>query len=293
MSAQANSAFPQQAQHAMNAQLGFVTKQNEMVPGWYAMAPHPDENVVVTQDGVPLLPQFTVAQVAYGRRWCIGMDGGLMSQIDFKIKLEEVRHEFYALLRSQGRNAQFHGKMDRGSTPTVKKFASKKVDPENEAKLMDVHYDPYAKAGAEMDHFVDGQGEKVEGGRLQILVEAYHSEKLRPALTKREVAQVEAHLGTSVGAGGNGLAGKLEQLNDLLADGSITPEVHSQKVAALTGAPAPTAEPAVAAAPKPKVRRAAPRTKAPCGESIFNFHKKRHAGSCVKPECAALRKASD
>ena len=292
MSASANSAFPQQAQHAMNAQLGFVTKQNEMVPGWYATAPHPDENVVVTQDGVPLLPQFRVAQVAYGRRWCIGMNGELLTQIDFKIKLAEVRHEFYALLRSQGRNAQFHGKMDRGSTPNVKKFASMKIDPENEAKLMHVNYDPYRKAEVELDHFVDGQGEKVEGDRLQILAEAYHNQKLRPALTVKEVALVEAHLGTN-GGSEEEIRVKLKQLNALLSDGSITTEVHSQKVAALVGAEFPKPETEVAVTAQPRKKRPAPRTKAPCGDLIYNFHQKRHAGSCGKPECTTLREASD
>jgi len=291
MSAAASSAFPQPAPDAMDAQYGYVTRQNEMVPGWYRMNPHREpESIVVKQDGVPLLPQFTVAEMAHGRRWVVGMDGELMGQVDFKIKLGEVRLEYYALLRSQGRNAQYVGDVSFEATPAVRKFASMKVDPEDEAKLMHVHYDPYKTAGAEMDHFVDGKGEPVAEDRLQLLLEAYHNKKLRPGLTDKEVAQVEAHLAASGGGGGD-LAGSLCLLNDLLAEGSITPEAHSQKVAALTGAPAP--EPEVAAAPPAKAKRAAPMTKAPCGDMIFNFHQKRHAGSCDKPECAALRETSD
>jgi hypothetical protein len=295
----AASPFPD-AVTPQSAQVGYNTERGETIPGWYVRNPHTDPTLVVKQDGVPLVPQITVGQVAPERRWAIGLDGNLMDQVKFREKVIQKNQEFYAIARTEGRNAKpAQGyRFERDPIPNVVKFVQWRVDPEDETKLLGIHYDPHATDGAKPDHFVDKKGNPVEGDRMQHLCAAWADDSEgggRSKLTAKERAEVQEHLGLSGGAGTGGLQARLEQLTEMHDAGDITDAVYIRKVGELTGVapskPEPAEETAAAETQKPG-RRAPAKKTAPCGEQFFAMHLKRHIAKCEDPACVDARKDS-
>jgi hypothetical protein len=262
--------------------VGYVTERGETVPGWYARNPHTDLSVVVKQDGVPLLPQFTVGQVAPERRWPIGPDGELLYQVQFRQKVIEKNEEFYAIVRAQGRNAKPAQDYDfkRDPVPRVECFVQWRVDEEDETKLLEIHYDPHKGRGAKPDHFVDSEGKKVEGKKIEHLCAAYADPTLRAKLRPEEIAEVEAHLDLQAGPSVGGISAKLELLTKIHDAGEISDESYMARVAALTGAGPRQAEAQAAPAQAPTEWKKG-WCRVPCGaKGIIGYQKKKHIESC-------------
>jgi hypothetical protein len=244
-----SSAFPQAASpFGAIANPVPVPDRNTHIPAFYVRNPHTDPSTIVKQDGVPLMgvdkKPYTIAQVAEERRWAVGLDGEVMDQTDFHVRLGENRLEFYAMQRQMGNpNAQFDGDIQREHVPAVQDYVCWEVDPQDPGKLRMIGYDPHGTDGAKPEAFVDSQGERIEEARLDILHQAYVNPKLRKSLQPSEIAEVEAYLGVEPGTGSDGIASKLELLTEMRTNGEITDEAYIAKVAALTGAPAPETAP--------------------------------------------------
>lgn len=255
-------------------QAQYIKDRDVFVPPFYVEHENAGRDITVKQDGVPLLPLRTVYEVAPERRWAIAPDGELLYEALY-LKLLEQNWEFCYTLRKQPVPADH--KFSREPQPCVREYTNWTVDTYDESRLQPIGYDRDATKGAVPQQLFDGNEESKD--RLAALCEAYADPRAREKMRPDEIAEVESHLGVS-GPSLTGIAAKLEMLDELLADGSLTPEVHSQQVAALTGTvialpPAPTM-----AEPKP-VRKAAKSTM-PCGEEVWNMHSKRHKSSCER-----------
>jgi hypothetical protein len=261
-----SSAFPtpQASSLGLVARAIEIPERSTHIPAFYVQRPHQNpESITVTKDGVPLLGTdgrpftdgvpllgtdgrpFTVSQVAPERRYAIGHDGEVIPVNDFSEIHKQVHLEFYSLAREKNPDVKFTGDINLIPIPNPEHWVKWRIDPENDQKLLEIGFDPHATAGAKPDHFVDSEGEDVEGDRLEHLCAAYASPKLRAALTTSERAEVEEHLGIEEAVDiTSGVAGKLEQLTELHEEGSLSTEKYLEKVRALTGvAPSPTPPP--------------------------------------------------
>lgn len=213
------------------------------IPANYVRNPHADPtSIVVTQGGVALRgvndDSFTVAHVAEECRWAIDPEGEVLNQIDFEAGLTKMRLEYFEVLKVNGHpNASYPGNPDREHKPRAERYVARCVDPEDPSHLIDIGYNRHANAGARPENFVDAAGDALAETRLETLQAAYHDPKQRKALTPKEIAEVEGHIGMS-GATPDGVANKLEVLTELHDAGDISDGAYMAKVAALTGATA-------------------------------------------------------
>jgi len=271
-----------------NTSLRVIRERNGAhIPSFYSPHENPDQ-IVVKQNGIPVpgvgekKAGFTVADVAPERRWAIRPSGDLMPQHVFESHLLLARDEWF----NEVEGVKPPGDLNKEVIPTVQAFVNKTPDPVNPKRLIPIGFDENAKPDPDFERKLwDSKGEESVSGRdrLQVLVDAYHSQTLRKTLKPWEVDEVEAHIkstGASVPGGGDlSLVVQLEQLNRMLKDGDITADVHSRRVAALTGASDPTPEPE-----KPKRRPGY--SAALCGEEVANVQKKRHQAEC--PKCQEM-----
>ena len=267
----------------------YIAERGTHVPAHYT--PHA-ENVLVMQDGVPLLPQFRVRDVAPERRWAIYENGEIMAQHEFQAVWHQHIIENLRLAEEYMGNP--HARIDispeREPVPNVIRYISVKVDPFNHKRLTLIHYDAHKKApaGGGKDFF-DQSGERTPDDRLETLVRSYHDPKARAKMRPGEIAEAEAALGLHSGAGLDSIRAKLDMLLALKESGDITPEVFDRKIAALTGV-----EAAPVAAEVPAVTESEPsdppgsdsmklkpgQCRAPCGAVIGSFQSKKHKASC-------------
>lgn len=259
------------------------------IPSFYIQHEDPS-GTVVTQDGVPIPGVgdkklgFTVADVAPERRWAITESGEVLPQHVFESKLLLTREEWFERVAK----LKPPGDLKKETVKAVKDFVSVTPDPVNPARLIPIGFDPNAKPDPEaVKRLYDSKRDEFYEGdeRLEMLLDAYENPKMQGKLKPWEVDEVEDYLrrrGRHVG-GTNDLATKLEQLNELLASGDITPEVHSRRVAGLTGADRPQVVPQDSARQepdKPETRRGY-MTK-PCGAEVRKFDSKKHDAECGK-----------
>lgn len=217
-----------------------IEERGSHIPARYVRNPHTDpENTVVKEDGVPLLDasgsQFVVSQVAPERRYAIKMDGNVFPVHEFTEMYKQAHLEWYAIQRKKNPNVRFDGNIDLIAVPHPAYFVKWRIDPRDSKKLLEIGFDPDKRAEEKPDYFVDGEGERVAGSRIEHLCACYKDPSLRGRLTASETLEVQEYLGESVDSGPIELATKLEQLTDLMNDGSISLEVYAKKVAALTG----------------------------------------------------------
>ena len=271
------SAFPSTSQADPFSTASFprdVPERGTFIPGAYMRNPHrnPGE-VVVKQNGVPILgtdgKEFTVAQVAPERRWAIGYDGEIMHQYDFNNNKKEHIHEYFDMIRANGRpDAKYLGNPDREPMPDVKDYCSWCVDPRDSKKVLQIGYDPDENLGKKPEKFWDSSGEEIEKSRIELLCEAYASPKHRKSLREEEIIEVREHLKNQGVPDAGDIADKLEMLTNLLNDKSLTMEDYGRAVSALTGKVS-EAEPVkakVAPAPIPEVPEKDKPTEALCGK---------------------------
>ena len=229
-------------EHVFNpTEVIYIKERETHIPSWYV--PHNDpESITVKQRGVPLESTgrtFTVSEVAPERRWAIGPDGEVLAQNMFERQIVLWYEEFFSKVKGKTPPDGVHKKVQ----PRVERFVKLTVDPQNpSAPLIAIGYRDaeHAARGSVSDKLWDAQGE--EGvDRMKTLVKSYAHPKMRKMLTQRELEDVKsymAHEGIEVDTsdGSGGLVAKLEELNGMLRDGDITSEVHSKRVALLTGA---------------------------------------------------------
>jgi len=278
-----SSAFPQGQAHNVfgpGAMAVPVPERGTHIPALYVRNPHLDPELVVRRGDLPILgagadPQpFTISQVAPERRWAVLSNGNVMDQAQFDADYKQVVLEFFAMLRERGNaGARFEGKLDNVPIPDVAEYVSKRVDPDDETKLLAIGYDPHATDGAVSEHFHDAKGEQIIASRLQILERAFSTAAGRKQMTASERAEVELHLGLSAQAGDDGVAAKLEVLTELHKDGKLSSEDYLASVTALSGA---EPEREVSAAKQPTLAR--------CGKDDCKGEvgRKAHESRCKK-----------
>ena len=262
-----------------------VPRNGGHIPSFYKHHADP-ASTVVKQSGVPLSSmaalQFTVAEVAPERRWAIAENGEVLPQHIFQDRLVNVREEYF----QEVVHIKPPGDLAKEAIPQVTKYVSMTVDPVDKTKLVPIGFDPNRKPNADGERTLwDSKGEEYVTGddAMRLLVDAYHSPKFRKTLKAHEVEEVEAYIKSTGGIpvqDSSGLVTQLEQLNAMLSDGDITQEVHSKRVAALTGTSATEAD-------EPKARPGY--MLASCGEEIPRAHSKKHkaeCGECGEPEAA-------
>ena len=255
-----------------------VPDRSTHIPAFYAGNQHSDPEGTIVRDGaLPILgvnaQPFVVAQVAEERRWAINEDGSVIDQVAFKARLEDVRLEFYSMLRSQGRDAKFEGDIGLEPVPNVLDYVAWGVDPYDSTKLVHIGYDPNATAGSVPETLTDGSGEHAVS-RIDALTDAYHSKTLRQSLKPHEILEVEAHLGIQSGGGEEVIVSELEAVTADFTAGKLTDMEYAEKVRALTGAPKPqvVAEP-VKKTPKTPIVMMDARCGAPCkGKRGLRMH---------------------
>jgi hypothetical protein len=260
-----------------------VPDRGTHIPASYAANMHSDPEGTIVRDGaLPLLSvdgrTFTVSQVAEERRWAINEDGTVIDQMTFQPKLEDVRLEFYSMLRSQGRDAKFEGDIGLEPVPAVARYVALRVDPLDDTKLIEIGFDPNKTAGAVPTQLADSAGENAVP-RIEALIDAYHSPRLRKSLRPAEVLEVEDHLGLSSDAGPEVIASELESVTADFTAGKLTDMEYAEKVRGLTGAPKTEPVPPLVVKAKPPVDMIPAR----CGASCKGKRGKRmHEMNCKK-----------
>lgn len=206
-----------------------VTQWGEVYPSWYRRSPHTEEELhnLVTQEGVPLVPQIRVGDVVETRRWAIGSDGELLPQHIFERKIEDWHLEFFKAV-GQGKG---HFRAHLEHKPMIRRFvADVEHDPMYPGRLRkrSMPVEPSAtpvEAGkfysAEKDEWVD---------KLDSLVEAYHNPRFKQKMTAEEIRRVEEHLGATqaqdpVAAAAAKLAAGLITLEQFQAETGTAPAV--------------------------------------------------------------------
>ena len=218
-----------------------VPERGTHIPGEYVRNPHHDLNITVTSNGLPLLGMdkapFVVGQIAPERRWAVLEDGELMDQETFKSKKQQNVLEFYAMLQGLGsKDAKYMNKIENEPIPAVAYYVSWCVDPQDKEKVLEIGFNPHATDGARSPQFHDTEGKQIEESRIDVLCKAYASRDGRKQMMAHEIQEVEAHLGVEAAAGDVGVAGKLDILTEMHADGEISDEVYIKKVGQLAGA---------------------------------------------------------
>jgi hypothetical protein len=279
-----SAPFPTPVDPFAKQRVIIIKERDVHVPTWYV--PHEDpDTITVMEDGLPLIPTIKVGMIAPERRWAVRPSGNLLSQNEFKELYKRKYVEWFAVCESKP--LKVSGKPENIWIPHVTEYVKWKVDPRNAKSptLVPIH-EPEDTTGAKPKNFHDGEGEKLPGARLDHLAACYRDPKLRGVLTPAETAEVEAYLGTQgvPVTTGVDLASQLEVLNDLLAAGDITPEVHSRRVALLTGTVVPEE---VQETPSEGVQ-------APCGKMLHPRSARHHEQSvrmhrrrCSDPACKA------
>lgn len=277
-----------------------MTPRDVHVPLTYEGHPDNGVGIVVKQDGIPLLPQRTVADLPIERRWAVQPDGELRDPLSYTAGLRRIWEETY---RIAGQQIPKGDKFENTPQLGIVEYVSMMVSPRDDRKLIPYGYDPHATDGSRPDKLYDKDGESKD--LLESLLGAFASPMLRKKMKPWEIELVESHLGVSAGSGSDGIVAKLEELNALRAAGDITPEAHSRRVAELTGAPvapakaapaqdraqgqdqtqAPTqpqepvqAQPQAKPARKPRKKRE-PKQMA-CGEKLWPFAIPQHLREC-------------
>jgi hypothetical protein len=281
----------------------YIDARGTHIPAFYVRNPHREpDKVIVKQNGIPLIgaggETFTVSWVAPERRWAIDPEGELLGQNEFNATFLQTVLEYYEVLRANGHpNAAFKGDLNLHPQPAVQDYVSLCIDPEDESKLSHIGYDPHS-TGEQPERFYDTDGEEIAGARIDHLCAAYADPKLRVTLTEVEVAEVRSRLGVAADDMSE-LATKLELLNSMLSDGTITMEQHSVQVSALTGkvVVAQADKPVITPDPAPAEEKPVLVT-ALCGKEVrgktaqtANFGKRAHERRCGK--CEALTPAEE
>lgn len=286
------------------AEILVIEERGVHVPSWYIRHEKDGDGIVVTQNGVPFLPQFTVAQVPPERRWAIDPTGEVLPTQEFAKRFIEWREEWFTKADPdvETRGIPQHWSAKNAHIPSVENFVKVQVDPRDRSKYIPMGYDPRKTAGALPDKLYDHEGEYVEGeARVRMLIDQYRKDQTK--LMPHEITEVENRLGIKSGPEGNALA-QLELLTKLRESGAIDDATFASQASELLGAspktdvrigevPESVPEPQAAPEPAPETsrkKRKAPMKAMPCGEVIYAFHQKRHARSCEAPACAEARR---
>lgn len=289
-----------------------IEERDDFVPPWYV--PHETPGLIrVTENGKPVPPGFTVADVLPERRWAIQPDGELLSGLDFKeqyLNKCELWFRYCSIEAKQGitvRGPHKDWSRHRVYVPSPRDYVCVQVDPTDPRREIPLGFDPHATEGARPDTLYDGEGEEVAKGhdRMKLLIRAYRETPEK--LTAKETEEVEAHLKGRSGAGMTSeqvrLQAQIEALTRMRAEGRLTADEHSAQMAQLFGVEVPQAE---AGAPAPPPAEAAGRRKKkgggkgrrtmsaeakarhreslqqvmPCGEKVWRLQAKNHRQRC-------------
>jgi hypothetical protein len=187
-----------------------MTPRGVHVPSWYDPKTHYDPNpeaedggltpdkIVVTQGGIPLLgvdkKSFTVAEVPIERRWAIGRDGEVFEKAKYREGCHRIVNDLYELRRVTQPHVKYEGDVQKEPSYSIKDYVSMMVDPEDDEKLIPMHYDPHKTRGAVPEQLASTSGDKVTyKPRLDSLLEAYANPATRERMRPDEIAEVRAH----------------------------------------------------------------------------------------------------
>ena len=262
----------------------FVEERGEYVPAWYEPHTNP-EKILVTYQGEPFAGGFTVAEMPIEHRWAVQANGEVLPREEFQRCYIRWRDEWFQYASPEARAGRPgrppNWKPENEHCPNVLDFVSLRPDPRDTSKLIQMDYHPEATAGTRPTRLWDSKNERyIEGEeRLQKLAEAYREDPR--VLKDYEREEVEAWLGGAPQKGpeASGLQAKLEVLNQLKEDGTLTAEQHSAKVSALFGVESQPASEAQAQPEEPPKKKA-PSSIMACGEEVMNLHKRKHLDSC-------------
>jgi hypothetical protein len=166
-----------------------IEERGTIIPSFYVRHENDGAGLVVTKNGQPLLPRFTVFEIPPERRWAILPSGELMDQRDFEEKLSQVYVEGSKAYSHDG-NTTNRGNVKNEYYPRVEKYVSVKIDPSNPTRFVHIHYHPDATRGKKPDVLYTSEGEPA-GDRLELLRGAAASDRLRGRLHGDELLEVE------------------------------------------------------------------------------------------------------
>ena len=255
-----------------------IEERGTHVPSGYIQ--HEDSQMLVKISGVPMIPPIRVGQIAPERRWAVKPDGNLLDQLTFENQFKANWTEWYRL---SGVAPPKGSRPEYAYIPNVTKYVGFRVNPRNpHAKSLIPIHEPVTKERQKPKFMYDTDGERVEGDRMTILVDAYHDQGLKKSLLSSEIEEVEAHLGidrtaSDSGSGSDAIVAQLTTLLEMKNARDITAVVYDKRVAMLTGK-----------APDPK--RQGRRWDTPCGKEVYAPHKKHHLRKCKSVDCKKLFK---
>lgn len=176
-----------------------MTPRGVHIPSWYDPNMHANPSkITVKQGGIELRgvdgEPFTVAEVPIERRWAIGGDGEVLEKSRFREGCHRISIDLYDLRRQENPSIKFEGVIEREPAPAVKAYVSMMVSPEDESRLIPMHYNPEATSGARPEQLASTKGAEIEfKPRIDALLEAYANPTSRAALKPQEIAEVKAH----------------------------------------------------------------------------------------------------
>lgn len=238
-----------------------MTPRGQHIPTWYDARTHADPanpghintQLFVKSRGIPLQAidgePFTIAEVPIERRWAVGADGEIIDQHVFQDQYVARIIEFYELAKRDNPKVSYTDDPRREPIPNVVHYVSEQVDPDDERRVMPMHY-RNATAGAKPETLMgrDDQGETVEVPRLTALTAAYMDPSTRGAMRPEEIQEVEA------------------EIQRMAQQATVVGEAREDSKRKRRGAPGLTT--------------------APCGEKVPNLQGRRHRENC--PQCQAL-----
>jgi hypothetical protein len=187
-----------------------MTPRGIHIPSWYDVKSHYDpdpdaedggrtpDKIWVKQGGISLLgvdkKPFTVAEVPMERRWAIRADGEVMEKSAYREGLQRLAHDLYELRKMTNPSVKYEGVLTREPSYPIKDYVSMMVDPDDESKLIPMHYDPNKTRGAVPKQLASTDGDKITfKPRLDSLLEAYANPATREKMTPQEIEEVGAH----------------------------------------------------------------------------------------------------
>ena len=149
-----------------------MTPRGQHIPTWYDARTHADPanpghintQLFVKSRGIPLQAidgePFTIAEVPIERRWEVGADGEIIDQHVFQDQYVARIIEFYELAKRDNPKVSYTDDPRREPIPNVVHYVSEQVDPDDERRVMPMHY-RNATAGAKPETLMgrDDQGE--------------------------------------------------------------------------------------------------------------------------------------